>query len=50
MPLQPLASVQDQRRVVDPTTAAAVEAFLEKLDACIAAERDFHLIIDDPAG
>ena len=38
------------RRITEPTTAAALDEFLERLDACVAAERDFTLVVDDPAG
>lgn len=36
--------------MMDQAAATAVESFLVKLDACIAAEQGFTLIIDDPAG
>lgn len=35
---------------MDPGVAAAVDSFLEKLDACVAAEQDFHIVLNDPAG
>jgi hypothetical protein len=37
--------LQDERRRVDAATADAIEAVLDQLDACAAAERDFSLIV-----
>lgn len=45
-----LRSYQEQRREQDPTTAEGVDKFLVKLDACLAAEMEFTVIVDDPAG
>ena len=40
--------LQDERRKVDAATADAIEAVLDQLDACAAAERDFSLIVGEP--
>ena len=37
--------LQEERRAADPGTAAALDAFLTRLDACIAVERPFTLIL-----
>ena len=42
--------LQEQRREQDPATAEAVDGFLVKLDTCLAAEMDFTVVVDDPAG
>lgn len=42
--------LQEERRLVAPDQASALDAFLASLDACIATERDFTLVLDDPAG
>lgn len=42
--------LQAQRRELDSESADAVDIFLAKLDACILAERDFTVILDDAAG
>lgn len=42
--------LQEERRAADPTTAKLIDAFLEKLDSCQQGQRDFSLIVDDPAG
>ena len=42
--------LQEERRLVAPDQASALDAFLANLDACIATERDFTLVLDDPAG
>ena len=42
--------MQSQRRDLDASSADAVDAFLVRLDACIAAEQDFSVVLDDPAG
>ncbi len=48
--LRPVSCLQGQRRAIDSSSAEAVDAFLVKLDACIAADQEFSLILDDPAG
>lgn len=35
---------------MDAASAEAVDAFLVRLDACIAADQGFSVILDDPAG
>ncbi len=37
--------LQEERRAVDPGTAAALDAFLARLDACIAVEQPYTLIL-----
>ena len=37
--------LQEERRRVDPDTAAALDAFLDRLDACSSAETPFTLIL-----
>lgn len=39
--------LQDERRAADPATADAIEAVLDQLDACAAAERDFTMIVGE---
>ncbi|CAL8462641.1 g2174 [Coccomyxa elongata] len=45
-----LRALQPQRALHDPDTAAAVAAFLDKLDACVEGTTAFTLVLDDPAG
>lgn len=42
--------LQEQRRAADPSTAKLIDDFLTKLDACQLGERDFTVVVDDPAG
>ncbi len=42
--------LQEERRRVAPQQASALDDFLANLDSCIAADRDFTLVLDDPAG
>lgn len=42
--------LQEERRAADPTTAKLIDDFLAKLDTCQQGERDFTLLVDDPAG
>ena len=37
--------LQEERRGQDPETAAALDAFLARLDACIAVEESYTLIL-----
>eukprot|EP00850_Spirogloea_muscicola_P010403 SM000061S19230 [mRNA] locus=s61:186915:190376:- [translate_table: standard] len=45
-----LRAMQGERREADPTTAAALDDFLQNVDACARGERPFTLCLDDPAG
>ena len=45
-----MRSQQELRKVEDPEGAAALEAFLERLDAAAGGETGFTLVLDDPAG
>jgi C4-type Zn-finger protein len=45
-----LRALQPERRAANPEGAAAIDAFLEKLDAAAAGETPFTLVLDDPAG
>lgn len=45
-----MRSQQELRKIEDPEGAAALEVFLEKLDAAASGETAFTLIVDDPAG
>eukprot|EP00884_Botryococcus_braunii_P018348 jgi/Botrbrau1/5197/Bobra.0172s0065.1 len=45
-----LRILQDERRAAEPEIAAALDAFLEKLDATARADTPFTLVLDDPAG
>ena len=42
--------LQDERRKAAPDQAAALDGFLANLDCCIASDRDFTMVLDDPAG
>lgn len=42
--------LQEERRAADPTTAKLIDDFLVKLDTCQLGERDFTVLVDDPAG
>ena len=42
--------LQEERRAADPTTAKLIDDFLAKLDTCQQGEKDFTLLVDDPAG
>ena len=42
--------LQEERRAADPTTAKLIDDFLCKLDMCQQGEKDFTLLVDDPAG
>ena len=42
--------LQEERRAADPTTAKLIDEFLAKLDMCQQGEKDFTLLVDDPAG
>ena len=42
--------LQEERRAADPATAKLIDDFLDKLDTCQQGERDFTLLVDDPAG
>ncbi len=42
--------LQEERRAADPTTAKLIDDFLAKLDSCQQGERNFTVIVDDPAG
>ncbi len=42
--------LQDERKAADPTTAKLIDDFLAKLDSCQQGERDFTVIVNDPAG
>lgn len=42
--------VQDERRAADPDTAKLIDEFLGKLDSCTQGDRDFTVVVDDPAG
>lgn len=42
--------LQEERRAADPATAKLIDDFLAKLDTCQQGERDFTLLVDDPAG
>jgi ZPR1 zinc finger protein len=45
-----MRSQQELRKIEDPEGAAALETFLEKLDAAASGGTAFTLIVDDPAG
>ena len=45
-----MRSQQEARKLADPEGAAALEVFLEKLDAAASGESGFTLVLDDPAG
>lgn len=45
-----LRALQEQRHQQQPETAAAIDAFLSKLDSCTASRRAFTFVVDDPAG
>ncbi|KAK9806531.1 hypothetical protein WJX73_007900 [Symbiochloris irregularis] len=45
-----LRALQAQRHQADPTTAEAIDTFLEQLDSCVNGQRAFTFILDDPAG
>ena len=42
--------LQEERRAADPTTAKLIDDFLAKLDSCQQGEKDFTVIVNDPAG
>ena len=42
--------LQEERRAADPITAKLIDDFLTNLDDCQQGERDFTVIVDDPAG
>lgn len=42
--------VQEERRAADPETAKLIETFLGHLDSCTQGDRDFTVVVDDPAG
>lgn len=42
--------LQEERRAADPATAKLIDDFLAKLDACQQGDRDFTVLLDDPAG
>ena len=42
--------LQEERRRVAPDQASALDGFLANLDACLASEQGFTLVLDDPAG
>ena len=42
--------LQEERRAADPATAKLIDDFLEKLDSCTQGDRDFTVVVDDPAG
>ena len=42
--------LQEERRAADPTTAKLIDEFLNKLDSCKQGDRDFTVVLDDPAG
>lgn len=42
--------LQEERRAADAATAKLIDDFLEKLDSCTQGERDFTVVVDDPAG
>lgn len=42
--------LQEERRAADPTTAKLIDDFLAKLDTCQQGNKDFTLLVDDPAG
>ncbi|MCJ1461843.1 hypothetical protein MMC07_000442 [Pseudocyphellaria aurata] len=45
-----LRALQEQRHQQQPETAAAIDAFLSKLDSCTAGQQAFTFVLDDPAG
>ena len=42
--------LQEERRRVDPETAAKIDAFCAKLESHAESERAFTLEVDDPSG
>ena len=42
--------LQEERRAADPATAKLIDEFLAKLDTCQQGEREFTVLVDDPAG
>ena len=42
--------LQEERRAADPATANLIDDFLTKLDSCQQGQREFTLVVDDPAG
>ena len=45
-----LRALQPERHRAQPETAAAIDAFLAKLDKCVSGQQDFQLVLEDPAG
>lgn len=45
-----LGQLQEERRVQDPATAAAIDSCIARLSACARAEESFTVVLDDPAG
>ena len=45
-----LRALQPERRAANPDGAAAIDAFLVRLDEAVAGQTEFTLVLDDPAG
>ena len=44
------AALQPERRAAAPEAAAAIDTFLDKLNACSSGQQAFTVELDDPAG
>lgn len=45
-----LGELQPQRRAVDSAAASAIDGVIDQLKLCAAGDRDFTVVLDDPAG